>query len=686
MNQYYQYGNHRCLDSIHSFPDSTWKLDNTPNIYENEILIDVFLLNIDLDSFMQIYVECDGNKNKMSEKIIEIVNMRGKLHNPITGTGGILCGTVIKIGKQYINKYKLQEGDKIISLASLTLTPLFIEKIIDIDCHSCQIKIQGKAILFPNSPLIKLTNSLPLKLIMAVLDEAGAPIQSFNLSKPGDNILIMGAFSKIGLMCAYAARKKIGNNGRIVGISNSKEHEFFNRCLDNIFDDIYYYDALKPLESYEEITKKESQFNLTLNCVNYFGTEMLSLLCTKEGGTIYLASLASNYKTICLSAEGIAKDVNIIAYKGYTMGHADFTIKLLEENNDLINLLNERLEKNYNDEFGNKKIASSPTFESNILKDINLEEYVFESPEIKKVLHTAFKVANYNCTVLITGESGVGKEIIATIIHKSSDRNYKPSIKINCGSIPKNLLEAELFGYERGAFTGADKKGKIGFFEIANKGTLFLDEIGELPLDLQVKLLRAIQEKEIYRVGGINPIHVDVRIIAATNKNLYEMVKEGKFREDLYYRLNVFPIEIPPLRDRKADIIPLTKHFINKYNQKFNLNKSIDQNTLEYLMEYSWPGNIRELENLIQRLLISTDNNVISMVDAARYLELKDISLSQKISLKKIDDRSLQEILNEKEYEILKAAKEKYKTTRQIAKALKMSQTTLIRRLKKHNL
>jgi len=686
MSQYYQYGNHRCLDSIHSFPDSTWKLDNTPNIYENEILIDVSILNIDSDSFMQIYVECDGNKNKMSGKIMEIVNMRGKLHNPITGTGGILCGNILEIGKKYINKHKLHRGDKIISLASLTLTPLLIEKIISIDCHSYQIKIQGKAILFPNSPLIKIPNNLPLKLVMAVLDEAGAPIQSFNLSKPGYNILIMGALSKIGLMCAYAARKKIGyNGGRIIGINSSKEPDFFSEKLNSIFDNIYYYDTLKPLESYEEIIKKENEFDLTLNCINFSGTEMLSLLCTKKYGTIYLANLGSNYKTICLSAEGIAKDINIIAYKGYTEGHANFTIKLLEENSDLIELLNRRLEKRYYDEFNNNKLASNPTFESNILKDINLEEYVFESYEIKKVLHTAFKVANYNCTVLITGESGVGKEIIATAIHKSSDRNYKPSIKINCGSIPKNLLEAELFGYEKGAFTGADKKGKIGFFEIADKGTLFLDEIGELPLDLQVKLLRAIQEKEIYRVGGITPIHVDVRIIAATNRNLYNMVKEGKFREDLYYRLNVFPIEIPPLRTRKDDIIPLTKHFINKYNKKFSLNKSIDKIALEYLKKYSWPGNIRELENVIQRLLISTDNNIITIVDITKYLHNKGISWSEHSSFE-IDNRSLQEILDEKEYEILKIAKEKYKTTRQIAKALKMSQTTLVRRLKKYNL
>lgn len=685
MAEYYQYGNHRCSDSIHSFPDSAWKLNNKMNIYDNEILIDVSLLNIDTNSFKQIYVESEGNKNKISEKILEIVNTRGKLHNPITGTGGIFTGKIIKMGLNYPKNHKLSIGDNIISLASLTTTPLFIEEILDIDCLTGQIKIKGKAVLFPNSPLIKSPNNLPLKLLMAVLDEAGAPIQSYNLSKPGDNVMIMGASGKIGLMCAYAVRKKIGNKGRLVGIRNSKEDKKFHNELTKVFDKIYYCDTLKPLESYDKLCKLEKQFDLTLNCINFSGSEMFSLLCTKEYGTIYLASLGSNYKTTCLSAEGIAKDLNIVAYKGYTKNHANFTIKLLQENPQLINLLNKRLEKNYNTKSISNKITQSPSLESNILKDINFEEYVFDSSEMQKVLDNAFKVANYDCTVLITGESGVGKEIIATTIHKCSDRNYKPSIKINCGSIPKNLLEAELFGYEKGAFTGAEKNGKLGFFEIADKGTLFLDEIGELPLDLQVKLLRAIQEKELYKVGGIHPIHVDVRIIAATNKNLLTMVQEGTFREDLYYRLNVFPIDIPPLRKRKSDIIPLTKHFMNKYNQKFNLNKIIEQNAMNYLLEYSWPGNIRELENLIQRLLISTDNNAISILDTAKYLQTNN-TISQKQTLLPMNNHSLQELLDQKEYEILKAAKEKYKTTRKIAESLKMSQTTLVRRLKKYNL
>lgn len=679
-----QYGNHRCIEPKHSFPDSAWKLDNTMSVFENEILIDVSLLNIDSNSFKQIYVECQGESDRISKKVLDLVTTRGKLHNPLTGTGGIFYGRVKEIGKKYPNEQGLIIGDEIISLTSLALTPLKIDKILNIDSNSGQIEILGNAILFSNSPLCRVPNNLPLKLLLSVLDEAGAAIQSYKLAEGKKNVLIIGATGELGLMCAYAARKKIGTSARIIGIRSNKGDEKLKEELTDVFDEVYCLDVLKPIDAYDTIKKCEHEFDLTINCINTSGTEMLSILSTSEGGTIYLASLSSNYKTMCLSVEGIAKDLNIIGYKGYTKGHASFTINLLEENPKLVDLLKCRLERNYTKDSLGNNLSLKSDIELNILKDINLEEYVFVSREMQKVLDNAFKVANFDCTVLITGESGVGKEIIAKVIHKSSDRNYLPSIKINCGSISKNLLESELFGYEKGAFTGADKNGKMGFFEIASGGTLFLDEIGELPLDLQVKLLRAIQEKEIYRVGGVKPIVVDVRIIAATNKNLRQLVEEGRFRQDLYYRLNVFPIEIPPLRLRTSDIIPLTNNFTNRYNEKFKLNKKFTQGALEYLLDYSWPGNIRELENLIQRLLIGVNNDLISILDVAKSLQ-SDNPVAP-YSPYKLDDRSLEEILDEKEYEILKLTKEKYITTRKIAEALNLSQSTLVRKLKKYNL
>ena len=237
------------------------------------------------------------------------------------------------------------------------------------------------------------------------------------------------------------------------------------------------------------------------------------------------------------------------------------------------------------------------------------ENIICESKEMKHVINLVQKVAQKDTTVLITGESGVGKEVIARYLHSLSHRKDKRFIAINCAAIPQNLIESELFGHERGAFTGAVKRKK-GIFEAANGGTVFLDEIGDLPLEAQAKLLRVLQEKIIYRLGGTEEIKIDVRIIAATNQNLEELVKDGKFREDLYYRLNVFPIKIPPLRERKEDIIPLAEYFIRKF-----LNKNVEGILLtpsakKILLQYPFPGNVRELANAIERAIIISGSSL----------------------------------------------------------------------------
>ncbi len=236
---------------------------------------------------------------------------------------------------------------------------------------------------------------------------------------------------------------------------------------------------------------------------------------------------------------------------------------------------------------------------------------VGESGKMQAVYDLITKVAMTNATILIRGESGVGKELVAQAIHDQSQRSKMPMIKINCAAIPENLIESELFGYEKGAFTGADKLHK-GRFELAEKSSIFLDEIGDLPANLQVKLLRVIQEKEFQRLGGTETIQADVRIIAATNRNLEEMIAKNEFREDLYYRLNVFPIIVPPLRERRGDIPLLVNHFIEKYNRMHGLEiKRISSTAIDLLMTYHWPGNIRELENCIERACILSADKVI---------------------------------------------------------------------------
>lgn len=234
------------------------------------------------------------------------------------------------------------------------------------------------------------------------------------------------------------------------------------------------------------------------------------------------------------------------------------------------------------------------------------------SESIRVVYDTVRQVAPTTTTVFITGETGTGKELIAGAIHRHSPRAHNTFVKINCAAIAENLMESELFGYEKGAYTGAVVT-KPGKFELAHRGTLFLDEVGELPKDMQVKLLRVIQQQEFERVGGLRTIKVDVRLVTATNRNLFQDVKEGKFREDLFYRLNVFPISIPPLRSRREDVLPLTEFFIGKFNSKFGKSvKRIDSLIQDLFVAYDWPGNVRELENILERMVLMAKEDIIA--------------------------------------------------------------------------
>lgn len=308
---------------------------------------------------------------------------------------------------------------------------------------------------------------------------------------------------------------------------------------------------------------------------------------------------------------------------------------------------------------------------------------VITSAVMNNLLDMVIRLAAVDSTILITGESGTGKELIAETIHNNSTRKDKPLIKVNCGAIPESLLESELFGYNAGAFTGAVKEGKPGYVELAAGGTLFLDEIGEVPLNLQVKLLRLLQNKEIIRVGGRSPSKVDVRIIAATNRNLLDMVQARVFREDLYYRLNVVPVCIPPLRERKEDIPALVAYFIQFYNQKYNISKSISQEVISALMEYNWPGNVRELENLIERLLVITPQNIITLKDIPSNI----VSSPRGNSFVSVSGiMPLRDAIESVEKQLLEKVYAKNITTRQMAEELKVDASTIVRKASKYKI
>ena len=291
-----------------------------------------------------------------------------------------------------------------------------------------------------------------------------------------------------------------------------------------------------------------------------------------------------------------------------------------------------------------------------VTKEYSFENIVSKNEKMQNIFDVIKKVAQYKSTVLISGESGTGKELVARALHYNGERSPNPFIPVNCGAIPENLLESELFGHAKGAFTDAIRTKK-GLFEEADGGTLFLDEIGELPGQLQVKLLRVLQEGEIRRIGELKPIQIDVRIVAATVKDLAKEVNEGRFREDLFYRLNVLPIHIPPLRERKEDIPLLIHHFIQKFDQAMNKNVTdLDHKALEVLMNYKWYGNVRELENTIERAIVLTDKNII---------ELENLP----IEIQNFKEEFQLEPLPDEEYSIKKASKAL--ETNLIKKALK---------------
>jgi PAS domain S-box-containing protein len=309
---------------------------------------------------------------------------------------------------------------------------------------------------------------------------------------------------------------------------------------------------------------------------------------------------------------------------------------------------------------------------------------VVQSAEMRTIMDLATRVAGLDITVLLTGESGTGKELIANFIHKNSSREKKAFIKINCAAIPEALLESELFGYEKGAFTGADKNGKAGLFELANEGTLFLDEIGDMSMQMQSKLLRVLQEHEVMRIGAKQTVAVDARIIAATNVNLKGAVSEGRFREDLYYRLNVIPIEVPPLRRRKDDVEGLSRFFVELFNKEYHMCKRISREGIDCLKNYEWPGNVRELRNIIERIMISFDGPELTKFQISNQLNQKT-GADERTGARACEG-TLSERIAAYEKDLLSELMQTHKCGSRVAEILGVNKSTVSRKLRMYGI
>jgi len=682
------YGIQRVLEPQHVLPTSAWRLDNSRNIYPDEIRVSIERIHLEGTGFKQICTEASNDEKKIAQRIIDIVIRRGKLHNPVTDTGGLVMGRVEEIGKLYDNRHGIKVGDRIICNVSAASLPVYIEDITSIDKAFNQVNATGYVIAHSQIPIVKIPEDLPLNLLMYAFDQSGTLFKLHQMIDGQEKFLVVGNSMLTNLLFGYVIRRKVGPEAEIVCLFDKRTNmrltgNGIDELVEKVFDEVHFINILKPMECMKQLDA-ESLFDFSVNCAEIPGAETINILATKPEGTVLFANLINNLNIAIYITESMSKSLDIRGAEGY-MDHYDaFDMEIVREMSPYLKDA-EVVEVAYRGP--DEEVGDNP-FNHAIVEKTLMEDFVCRSQLMLQVLNEMTKVSRYDCNVIIFGETGVGKEKAANIIQQSSSRKMQPFIKINCGAIAPTLIESEFFGYEKGAFTGASAGGKKGYFELANNGVIFLDEIGELPLEMQAKLLRVIQDGEFYRVGGTTPVKINVRIISATNRDLEKFVEEGKFRRDLYYRLNVVPIRIPSLCERPDDIPVLVHHFLKKYGERFGIEMLITDDAVEYLKQQQWPGNIRELENTVQRLMISAQGEEITLMDILKekHGELFGGIYSGLGGESQPAEIDLQTAVEEYEKGLIKYACEKYGSTRKAAKAVGISQTQLVRKKKKYNL
>ena len=685
------YGLERSLTPRRTFTPTAWELDNSRQLKPGEVRIALDKVHVEGTSFRQICQEAGNDEERIKEKIKDIVIRRGKLHNPVTDTGGLFCGVIEEIDREYKNEKNFKPGDEVICSSSLAGIPMYIDKVKDIDKVYPQFDAEGYAIAMPGMPIIKRPQDLPIDLVLFTFNESGTIYTVAKEAQGKKRFAVLANNMMMAIIYGHTIKKAAGPDSEVfclldrntpVSLKGPKIDEITNK----IFTRTHYVNMMRPAESLIQF-EGSPLVDMVVNCADIPGAETFSVLATKSGGTVIFTNFISNYNIALYVTEAVSKDLVIKCADGYLEKYDELDFEIIRELAPYIEGSGVPREKTIRG--GQRSQVDREILEQ--YNQHNLEEaedFVSVSTRMQSVLEEIMSVSKYDCNVLITGETGVGKEKVANIIQKNSRRKMQPFVKINCASISPNLIESEFFGYEKGAFTGADSKGKIGYFEAADNGIIFLDEVGELPMDMQAKLLRVIQDGEFLKVGGTRPVKTDVRIISATNKDLEELVEKRVFRRDLYYRLNVFPIRVPALDERPEDIPHLADSFVRKYNEKFGMNKYMDEDAKESLASHKWPGNIRELENVVQRLLIGSGGDAITVMDVVKELDRDlvkgiDSLTSDTDSEESIDLTSMVEAF---EKNIIREAFEKYGSTRKAAKAIGISQTQLVRKKNKYGL
>ncbi len=682
------FGLSRVVEPAASVPVTAWKLDNNREIQPEECRVALKLIHLERDCFQQICTECRYDETKIIARVFDLISRRGKLHNPFTNTAGQFFGTIEEMGSEYAKSSPYQVGDDIFCLTTMTALPIHIEKIHKIDYNFGELVVTGYGIIFLDSPLTAIPCEVPLEYTMVAFDEAANFYAIYQSCREGKRYLIIGKDLLSSLTYVAAIRKAVGKNCYITIILNEDgigtlTPEQAAEELKHWTDSSYILDVAQPIKSSETVLNREKElYDLTINCEDLLGSEVLSVILTRRKGQLYFTSLKNSYTQSTLIAESMNKELDIQLLCQFIEGVESFTIELLHSiSKDL-----DRLNKLYQSQDAAFRQSGEKT---NMSITGKADDFVFSSPATENLVNEVLNIADYDCSVILQGETGVGKEKILNLIHKNSARKNKPCVKINCATIQENLAESEFFGYEAGAFTGAQATGKKGYFELANGGILFLDEVGALSLNLQSKLLRVLQENQFYRVGGTVPVNINVRVICANNVPLRQLVEQGRFREDLYYRLNICTITVPPLRDRKEDIVALAAAFLENYCNRYGTDKEFDPTALIKLAEYDWPGNVRELENLIHRAVISVKGHIITGADIEGVLNeniYEDLVIDLKRSMRTSASLDFNKIIEQQEIQLIRYALKKFGSTRKAAEFLNMTQPQLMRKKQKYNI